>query len=124
MTDCFYPQLYTFHYYLNLLEGTHVLFLIRYPQTIQIFRSGAKNALRWIKCKVRVLDLSDAVTEKERETGRGCTEEGREYPPIRPVKRLRRQGQAGSRCGEWKGERAVVLAGGLLEHRPSSPLSC
>lgn len=89
MTDWFYPQLYTFHYYLNLLEGTHVLFLIRYPQTIQIFKFGAKNALRWIKCKVRVLDLSDAVTEKERETGKGCIEEGCEHPSIWPLKRLR-----------------------------------
>ena len=28
MTDCFYLQLYTFHYYLNLLECTNVLFFI------------------------------------------------------------------------------------------------
>ena len=28
MMDCFYPQLYTFHYYLSLLECTNVLFFI------------------------------------------------------------------------------------------------
>ena len=28
MMDCFYPQLYTFHYYLNLLECTNVLSFI------------------------------------------------------------------------------------------------
>lgn len=133
MTDCFYLQLYTFHYYLNLLECTNVLFFIS-PNITGTYVWGKERSEMDEMCVICVRSQWCCYWKR-----------GRERPHWGSLGisvhhwhgwGWLRQAQAGSWWGRWTGERAVsageplgtlpLLAFQLLtmvETHPGSPAS-